>query len=360
MQQELVELAPELERKTKASVHYLLFPSLVCWAASLTYISHLQDTEILLNQLAKDQDSVDQVRHVVSQEEALMNQEARRVQEIANDAQRDLDQALPALLAANEDLNTLDKSDIAEIRVYTKPPGMVMTVMAAVCLVLDEKTDWANTKQVLSDPSFLKRLINFDKESLSDRVYAKLKRYTSHPNFTPEHVGKISVACQSMCRWLIALHSYTEAHRAVLPKRARCEEAFKALVEAKQKLSVKQAALANVEEQLKILREQYEASLRELESLHERKRLTTERLQRASILSRAFTEEHQRWLQSVKMLDDSSQGLVGDAFLSAATIAYVGALTQKFRAQVSRLIATGKNGNSPSVNIWSKLGDIRR
>ena len=285
--------------------------------------------------MAKDQESVDQVRHVVSEEESLLNQEAKRVQAIADDAQRDLEQAIPALKAANEDLNTLDKSDIAEIRVYTKPPGMVMTVMAAVCLILDEKTDWANTKQVLADPGFLKRLINFDKDSLSDRAFAKLKRYTTHPNFTPDHVGKISVACQSMCRWVIALDYYTEAYRAVLPKRARCEEAFKALVEAKHKLDLKQGALANIEHELKLLEDQYQASLDELESLHERKRLTTERLERASILSRAFNEEHQRWLESVKKLDESSHGLVGDAFLSGATIAYLGAFTQNFRAQVS-------------------------
>jgi dynein heavy chain len=294
-----------------------------------------QGTEDLLQQLAKDQESVDQVRHVVSEEESLLNQEARRVQEIADEAQRDLDQALPALRAANEELNTLDKSDIAEIRVYTKPPGMVMTVMAAVCLILEEKIDWTNTKQVLADPGFLKRLINFDKDSVSDRLFAKLKRYTTHPNFTPDHVGKISVACQSMCRWVIALDYYAETYRAVLPKRARCEEAFKALVEAKHKLDLKQATLANIEHELKILRDQYQASLEELESLRERKRLTTERLERASILSRAFTEEHQRWLDSVKNLDESSHGLVGDAFLSAANIAYLGAFTQKFRTQVS-------------------------
>ena len=295
----------------------------------------VQDTENLLNQLAKDQESVDQVRHVVSEEESLLNEEARRVQEIADDAQRDLDQARPALIAANKDLDTLDKSDIAEIRVYTKPPGMVITVMSAVCLILDEKTDWANTKQVLADPGFLKRLINFDKDSLSDRVFAKLKRYITHPNFTPEHVGKISVACQSLCRWVIALDFYAETYRSVLPKRARCEEAFQALIEAKQKLDLKQAALANVEHELKLLRDQYEASLSELESLHERKRLTTARVERASILSRAFTEEHQRWMESVKNLDESSRGLVGDAFLSGATIAYLGAFTQTFRVQVS-------------------------
>lgn len=196
-------------------------------------IVFIQETEELLIQLAKEQESVDEVRRVVLDEEVQLNEEAKQVQEIANEAQRDLDQALPALIAANEDLNTLDKADIAEIRVYTKPPGMVMTIMAAVCLILNEKTDWVNTKQVLADPGFLKRLINFDKDSVTDRVFNKLRRYTAHPSFTPKHVGKISVACQSMCRWVIAIDLYAEANRAVLPKRARCEEAFRTLVEAK-------------------------------------------------------------------------------------------------------------------------------
>lgn len=271
---------------------------------------------------------------MVSEEESVMNREAKRVQDIADDAQKDLDQALPALVAANEELNALDKSDIAEVRVYTKPPAMVVTVLAAVCTILEEKTDWANMKQILADPGFLKRLINFDKNNLSDLLLTKLKRFTNHPNFQPDHVGRISVACRSMCKWTIALGNYVEIFRVVQPKKARCEEAFAALAIAKKNLDQKQLALAKIEEQLQILRQQYQNSVSDLDSLHQRKLLTTQRLERASLLAKAFSEEQDRWLSSVKKLDANSSGVIGDSFLSGAAIAYLGAFSQTFRAQL--------------------------
>lgn len=36
-------------------------------------------------------------------------------------------------------LDSLDKNDIAEIRVFTKPPELVQTVMEAVAILLNQK-----------------------------------------------------------------------------------------------------------------------------------------------------------------------------------------------------------------------------
>ena len=128
----------------------------------------LQDTEKLLKQLASDQEAVDQVHSVVQKEEEIMNEEAVRVQ--ADEAQRDLEGALPQLEAAIAALDALDKSDISEIRVYTKPPTMVMTVLSAVCVLLQQKPDWNSAKLLLGDPGFLKKLVGYDKNSVPDKV----------------------------------------------------------------------------------------------------------------------------------------------------------------------------------------------
>jgi len=76
-----------------------------------------------------------QVRKVVLEDEAVAKVKAEETQAIADDAQKDLDEALPVLYNANKALDALDKSDIAEIKVFAKPPDLVMTVMETVSVL---------------------------------------------------------------------------------------------------------------------------------------------------------------------------------------------------------------------------------
>ena len=66
------------------------------------------------------------------EDEAVAAVKAEETQAIADDAQRDLSEALPILHNANKALDALDKSDIAELKVFAKPPDLVMTVMETV------------------------------------------------------------------------------------------------------------------------------------------------------------------------------------------------------------------------------------
>ena len=52
--------------------------------------------------LTRDQQSAAEVKAVVVKEEAIANKKAEETKVIADDAQKDLDQALPALKAANK------------------------------------------------------------------------------------------------------------------------------------------------------------------------------------------------------------------------------------------------------------------
>ena len=55
-----------------------------------------------MKKLTVDQEQASEVRKVVVEEEAIANKKAEETKTIANDAQRDLDQAIPALQAANK------------------------------------------------------------------------------------------------------------------------------------------------------------------------------------------------------------------------------------------------------------------
>ncbi|XP_071789676.1 dynein axonemal heavy chain 6-like isoform X2 [Asterias amurensis] len=306
MQEELVNLGPKIEEKAR-------------------------DTELLLEQLSKDQEAVDQVRFIVEQEEATMKRETQIVQDYADQAQQDLQSVMPALQEAIEALDSLDKSDISEIRVYFSPPELVKHVMAAVCVLLRHKPDWTTSKHLLADPGFLKRLVTFDKNSVPDKVFSRLKKYTSMPDFVPETVGQVSSACKSICQWVLALQHYGEVCKMVKPKQKRVEEAKEALKLAQESLQEKQASLSKIQEHLQMLQHQYDDSVAQRESLRERKVLTTLRLKRASVLITALADEKIRWEDSMVELESKLKGVVGDTLVSAASIAYLAVFTAPYR-----------------------------
>ena len=45
---------------------------------------------------------------------------------------------------------------------------------------------------MLGDANFLKKLMEYDKDNISQATQNKLKKYIENPKFTPEEVGRVS------------------------------------------------------------------------------------------------------------------------------------------------------------------------
>jgi dynein heavy chain len=88
-----------------------------------------------MNTIAIDSKVAAETRATVQVEEDEATKKARESKEIADDAQRDLEEALPALDAALNSLKSLNKSDISEVKAMTRPPEGVRIVMEAVCIM---------------------------------------------------------------------------------------------------------------------------------------------------------------------------------------------------------------------------------
>ncbi|XP_003505691.1 dynein heavy chain 6, axonemal isoform X1 [Cricetulus griseus] len=290
-----------------------------------------QDVEALMEKLAVDQENADQVRTVVQEDEAVAKVKAEETQAIADDAQRDLEEALPALDAANKALDSLDKADISEIRVFTKPPDLVMTVMEAISILLNAKPDWPTAKQLLGDSNFLRRLLEYDKENIKPQILAKLQRYINNPDFVPEKVEKVSKACKSMCMWVRAMDLYSRVVKEVEPKRQKLRAAQAELDITMATLKEKQALLKQVEDQIKTLQDEYDKGVNEKESLARNMALTKARLVRAGKLTAALGDEQVRWEESIEKFQEELANIIGNVFIAAACVAYYGAFTAQYR-----------------------------
>ncbi|XP_062828664.1 dynein axonemal heavy chain 14 isoform X3 [Anolis carolinensis] len=342
MQEELFILGPQIEKKS-------------------------QEIQELVEKLHKDAGMVEQVRTIVKQDEENMTAETRIVEEYAQQATEELNTVLPSLEKALNALDALDKGHIAEIRVYTRPPPLVLTVMNAVCILLQKKPTWTSAKLLLADPGFLKRLVTLDKDNLPEKVFVQLKQFVKSPDFSPVKVGLVSVACCSICQWILALDHYHNVQKIVGPKQAKVAEAEELLKCAYEKLAEKQRSLALIEQHQQNLEAKYAEGIAEQESLAARKDQTTCRLYSASVLSTALKDEMERWKESVDNFDQRLQGIIGDALVSAACIVYSGVLSAGYRQQIVdecvRLCHENRLPVSPYyslINCMTEKNEVRK
>lgn len=140
----------------------------------------------------------------------------------------------------------MDKKYIAEIKAFTTPPPDVQTTMSAVMVLLQKDSTWASAKKELSDSSFIKRIMEFDKDNIPQKVLAKIEKYTRLETFQPAIVEKCNVAAGALCLWVRSLEDYSKALKVVAPKRAR-------MAHAQEQLAKKEAMLKELSDEFQKL-----------------------------------------------------------------------------------------------------------
>lgn len=176
-----------------------------------------QETEFAMKKIAVDKIQAEEIKEIVATEELAASKKAEETKAMAEDAKRDLDEAIPALEAAVESLNSLSKNDVIEVRSMQRPPEGVKLVIEAVCImkgIKPKKIDgdkpgkkvddyWEPGKALLGDPQkFLDSLLNFDKENIAETTITKIKPYIDSPDFQVSVISRVSKAATSMCQWL--------------------------------------------------------------------------------------------------------------------------------------------------------------
>lgn len=245
----------------------------------------------LLLTVQTDKDHAQTARAKVSKEATLVEEQAVQVRAIQADAQKDLDEALPALDSAIRALNSLTKSDITEVRSFAKPPALVQTVMEAVCVLLHQPPTWDCAKKVLGQSDFMDQMLNYDKDNIEMRTIKSLKKYMENPEFQPEVVGKVSKAAKGLCMWCRAMNIYAAVVKEVAPKKARLKEADDKLASAQAVLDTKTAELALTDDRVAVLEAKLELAKKDEEEIKSTARQCEDRLSRASRLTAALGDD---------------------------------------------------------------------
>lgn len=295
-----------------------------------------KECEDLLVVIVQEKRIVDEQEKEVRAEEIKINKEKDEATVMASEAQAELDKAIPALEAAKTALESLSKSDVSEVRAYAKPPPDVQTTLSAVMVVLKKQPTWDEAKRVMGDANFLSMLMNYNAENLSDALLGKIAKFTQRDDFKPELVAKVSRAAAGMCLWVHAIENFGRVSKVVAPKRAKVEQAMEELQRKEKQLTASREKLAAISAKVAQLKNQYDTSIREKETLRKQAEETELKLDRAEKLVNGLSGERTRWEQSIKDYEVDLKNLVGDILLAAAFLSYAGPFTSNYRDSLVR------------------------
>ena len=330
------------------------------------------DTVELIEVVTKDKESAAIVQAKVEEEAEKVTKITQEASEIRADAQKDLDEALPAFDSAVKALKSLNKNDITEIKSFAKPPEMVQTVMEGVCVLKGVKATWEESKKLLNDSNFLQDLETFDKDNIKEKTIKGLQKYINNPDFIPEKVEKVSKAAKSLCMWVRAMDVYARVAKNVEPKKQKLAGAENTVSRMAALLAEKTAELNQVLMRVTELEEKLRVTLDERDSLQNQSDVSTARLERAEQLTGGLSSEQVRWESELAQLSQDKIDLTGNILVAAGIIAYTGAFTFSFRAALIQiwLRECEKNaihvdinfslervvGDAPTIRTWNIQG----
>lgn len=112
-------------------------------------------------------------------------------------------------------------------------------VMEAICILLNEKSDWNSAKSILMDINFIDRLKKYDKNKINDKILTKARPIILKTEFDPDIVGAKSNSCKSLSLWCRAIDNYARISKEVEPKKKHLEEMNTKLQIQMKELSIK-------------------------------------------------------------------------------------------------------------------------
>ncbi|CAF0885207.1 unnamed protein product, partial [Didymodactylos carnosus] len=202
--------------------------------------------------------------------------------------------ATPALKAAEEALNTLDKNNLTELKAFSNPPEAVLKVGAAVMCLMPPggkipkpaQRDWKTVKASMGSAD---QFLEFESEKIKSK----------------------SAAAAGLCAWVINSVKFYEVYCEVEPKRLALEKANAELKAVRDKLELINKQVAQLEEALAKLTAEYDTAMSAKQKCQEEADRTSYTISLANRLVGGLASENVRWRESVanyRLYEDTTPG----------------------------------------------------
>ncbi|XP_061501815.1 dynein beta chain, ciliary isoform X1 [Anopheles gambiae] len=300
-----------------------------------------EEADKLIKVVGAENEKVQKEKNIAAEEELKVRVIEEDVGAKARVCEEDLRKAEPALLAAQAALDTLDKTNLTELKSFGSPPDAVVNVCAAVLVLFSPKgkipkdRSWKSCKMIMNKVDvFLNDLLYYDKEHIHPDVIKALQLYLRDPEFDPDKIRAKSIAAAGLSAWVINIHRFYEVYQVVEPKQRALNEAQTELKDAQDKLMELESKITELEDKLGVIEAAFNNALAEKQKCQDEADKTAFTIDLAHRLVNGLASENVRWRESIAMLKGQTVTLPGDVLLVACFISYVGCFTRRYRVEL--------------------------
>ncbi|CAH8603615.1 unnamed protein product [Dicrocoelium dendriticum] len=286
-----------------------------------------------------------------------------------------LEAAKPALLEAEEALNTIRPADIATVRRLGKPPNLIMRIMDCVLLLFQRrlepyqadmerlcpKPSWAESLKLMTNTGFLSMLVSFPKDSINEETVELLAPYLTMEDYTLDMAKKVCGNVGGLLSWTKAMAYFYSINKEVLPMKDNLIKQEASLMKAMSDLQAAQSSLEEKEHELARVQAIYDDSMRRKKALMDDAEQCRRRMMAASTLIDSLGDERIRWTEQSERFKDHIESLSGDVLVATAFLSYCGPFNQEYRLALINSwqmeITRRKVPGSTVVNLIATLTD---
>ena len=313
-----------------------------------------QKTEVMVKNLEVEKAKAKKQADEVAERKNHCEAQAKEIREQKEEANRDLEAALPFLRKAESAAESIKDKDIQEIKINRNPPDMIKIILDGVALLLKINMSNVGYRQFkagkdffdfiddsfststsnMLDSNFLLNIKNFseyERDNINDETCELLEPYITHEFYTPQRAKTASNAAEGLCVWVKAMVEYHEAAKIVKPKMDFLAVQEQRLAAAESELKAAEDEMAEAQAKVQELEENFNAEMKKKKALEENMNKLKRKTDQANKLITGLADEKERWTEDSKSFADMKKKLIGDVAVSTAFMSYCGPFNAEFR-----------------------------
>ncbi|KAK2196762.1 bifunctional P-loop containing nucleoside triphosphate hydrolase/Dynein heavy chain AAA lid domain superfamily/Dynein heavy chain [Babesia duncani] len=256
-----------------------------------------------------------------------------------------LENVKPLLKQAQDEVQSINRKSLDELKSMAHPPGLVKYTMETVVILLgntdDIKITWDVARRVLKSPDFISKILNFNANDVDKKVHEIILQRMAHDQWDEIRISKASKAAGPLAKWVSSVIAASTVAISVQPLLNENKEIKTKHQENEISLQQQNVLIQQLEKELEDCKINYSSLVTETSRYEEEIESITAKLSRSKTVLSQVSKELCRWKDRVEEITAKKSLLLGRSFINSTMAALCGPLESSQRQELYDFICKG-------------------